>query len=124
MWYQDQEVLNILQRSNCGLSAREIFCRTGCDFSYLYQVEDSLRRLKNCGYIYSRYDYNYAYRCCAPVVCYEPRTVVVQRTVYVPVVATPIPTPVAVPKKSYVSYLIECQQQYVIPVSAEEYLSK
>lgn len=123
MCYRDAEVLRILQRSSVGLTAREIFYRTGCNFSYIYQVEDSLRRLKNCCDVYSNYGCYYAYdNCCVPARCCTPRTVYVERTVYVPVVAVQIPTPVAIPKKSYVQYLVECQQQYVIPKSAEEYL--
>jgi hypothetical protein len=123
MCNRDSEVLRIIQCSSVGLSAREIYYRTGSGFQYVYQVEDSLRRLKDCGYIYSRYGYNYAYdNCCIPAHCCTPRTVYVERTVYVPVVAVQIPTPVAFSKKSYVQYLIECEQQYMIPKSAEEYL--
>lgn len=120
---KQSEVLSILQCAGKGLDAYDVFRRTSRRFTYRYEVEDTISSLYRQGYIYRSWG-RYYVSCCAPVYCAPVRTVVVQKTVYVPVVAVQIPTPVALPpKKSYVEYLIECAQKYMIPVSAEAYLA-
>lgn len=121
---KQNEVLNILKCASHGLTNSEIYYRTGYRFNYKYEVQEALNALKYYGYVTSYCGVYYA-SCCAPSYCCPPcgpSVVVVEKTVYVPVIATPIPPLVSLPpKKSYGAYLIECQYRYVIPMTEAEY---